>query len=377
MTGSAEAGHTRLGPGRVQEGRAGPREHRRRGCRLPWQLLAAIGKVESGQARGGQVDANGTTLSPILGPALNGQGFALHQRHRRRGVRRRRDPRPRGRPDAVHPVDLGHLGRGRQRRRRARTPTTSTTRRWPPGATSAPAAATCRVAADLDQAVLSYNHSTEYLRTVRSWFEYYQRGTHEVPDGTGVLPATDTGSGTSVPVAQPLRATPPAPRRTPPDAGARRRRRPTTPRRPSRRSRRPPRRRRRPPTTPDPAETFGSLENAGTGTLTATAGEAFTERVKVRAKNELGAAARQDVGHVRRSSATRTPASPAGRAPSRSTTGADGTVTAPVLTAGREGGRLQGRATVAGTHRAAAPSPSPRASPPASRPPSPAPTTRP
>lgn len=29
-------------------------------CRLPWQLLAAIGKVESGQARGGRVDANGT-----------------------------------------------------------------------------------------------------------------------------------------------------------------------------------------------------------------------------------------------------------------------------------------------------------------------------
>lgn len=45
-------------------------------CRLPWQLLAAIGKVESGQARGGAVDAQGTTLSPILGPVLNGSGFA-------------------------------------------------------------------------------------------------------------------------------------------------------------------------------------------------------------------------------------------------------------------------------------------------------------
>ncbi|MBO0517868.1 lytic transglycosylase, partial [Streptomyces beijiangensis] len=46
------------------------------GCHLPWQLLAAIGKVESGQARGGRVDAGGTTLSPILGPVLNGVGFA-------------------------------------------------------------------------------------------------------------------------------------------------------------------------------------------------------------------------------------------------------------------------------------------------------------
>ncbi len=44
---------------------------------LPWQLLAAIGKVESGQARGGRVDADGTASPRILGPALNGQGFAL------------------------------------------------------------------------------------------------------------------------------------------------------------------------------------------------------------------------------------------------------------------------------------------------------------
>ncbi|MGW2846716.1 hypothetical protein ACWC5G_17575, partial [Streptomyces sp. NPDC001274] len=42
------------------------------GCRLPWQLLAAIGKVESGHAGGGRVDARGTTLTPILGPVLNG-----------------------------------------------------------------------------------------------------------------------------------------------------------------------------------------------------------------------------------------------------------------------------------------------------------------
>lgn len=45
-------------------------------CGLRWQLLAAIGKVESGQARGGQVDAAGTTLRPILGPVLDGNGFA-------------------------------------------------------------------------------------------------------------------------------------------------------------------------------------------------------------------------------------------------------------------------------------------------------------
>ncbi|MGH3627358.1 MAG: lytic murein transglycosylase, partial [Sciscionella sp.] len=42
------------------------------GCHLPWWLLAGIGRIESGHARGGQLDAEGTTLSPILGPVLNG-----------------------------------------------------------------------------------------------------------------------------------------------------------------------------------------------------------------------------------------------------------------------------------------------------------------
>ncbi|MEU9704480.1 hypothetical protein [Streptomyces sp. NPDC047981] len=45
-------------------------------CHLTWAILAGIGQVESNQARGGAVDASGTTLTPILGPALNGAGFA-------------------------------------------------------------------------------------------------------------------------------------------------------------------------------------------------------------------------------------------------------------------------------------------------------------
>ena len=42
------------------------------GCGITWQLLAGIGKIESGHAGGGNTDADGTTLSAILGPALDG-----------------------------------------------------------------------------------------------------------------------------------------------------------------------------------------------------------------------------------------------------------------------------------------------------------------
>lgn len=45
-------------------------------CRLRWAILAGIGQVESGHARGGALSADGTTTSPIFGPTLNGEGFA-------------------------------------------------------------------------------------------------------------------------------------------------------------------------------------------------------------------------------------------------------------------------------------------------------------
>ncbi|WP_235174510.1 lytic transglycosylase domain-containing protein [Tomitella biformata] len=41
-------------------------------CALPWNLLAGIGKVESGHASGGRADINGNTTTRILGPVLDG-----------------------------------------------------------------------------------------------------------------------------------------------------------------------------------------------------------------------------------------------------------------------------------------------------------------
>ncbi|AUN41617.1 lytic transglycosylase domain-containing protein [Tsukamurella tyrosinosolvens] len=41
-------------------------------CGIEWNLVAAIGRIESGHADGGNVDAAGNTLTPIQGPVLDG-----------------------------------------------------------------------------------------------------------------------------------------------------------------------------------------------------------------------------------------------------------------------------------------------------------------
>jgi membrane-bound lytic murein transglycosylase B len=41
-------------------------------CGISWNLLAGIGRIESGHANGGATDARGTAVRPIYGPALDG-----------------------------------------------------------------------------------------------------------------------------------------------------------------------------------------------------------------------------------------------------------------------------------------------------------------
>ncbi|MFI8848682.1 lytic transglycosylase domain-containing protein [Streptomyces sp. NPDC053499] len=165
------------------------------GCRLRWELLAALGKVESGQARGGDVGPDGTTRSPILGPVLDGNGFAR-----------------------IEDSDGGAWD-GDTRFDRAVGPMQfipTTWQRWgadgngdgradPHNVHDAALAAgryLCAGDRDLAEApqlraaILSYNHSTAYLRTVLAWFDFYRRGAHAVPDGKGVLP-TSPGAGSA------------------------------------------------------------------------------------------------------------------------------------------------------------------------------------
>lgn len=222
------------------------------GCNLPWQLLAAIGKVESGQARGGRVDDNGTTFTPILGPVLNGVGFA--------NISDTDNGAYDG--DKTHDRAVGPM---------QFIPSTWATwgqdangdgRKDPNNIFDAALAAGRYLCANnrdlslksnLDQAILSYNRSREYLATVLSWLEYYKRGSHEVPDGTGVLPEgpgpLNPGGPSNSPSPGPTTSPSPdeSPTTNPPKPPSRR---PRSRRRHLRRSRRPrrrPRRRRRRP----------------------------------------------------------------------------------------------------------------------------------
>ncbi|WP_461027710.1 lytic transglycosylase domain-containing protein, partial [Streptomyces sparsus] len=173
-------------------------------CNLPWQLLAAIGKVESGQARGGALDTAGNTLEPIRGPVLDGNGFALI----------RDTDGGRFDADATHDRAVGPM---------QFIPSTWATwgadgngdgREDPNNIHDAALAAARYLCAadrdlsrpaDLERAVLSYNQSREYLNTVLTWLEFYRKGTHEVPDGTGPLPDTP-GAGNPTKPAEPAPA---------------------------------------------------------------------------------------------------------------------------------------------------------------------------
>ncbi|MFD7431085.1 lytic transglycosylase domain-containing protein [Streptomyces sp. NPDC059818] len=321
-------------------------------CRLPWQLLAAIGKVESGQARGGRVDAQGTTLSPILGPALNGQGFALIK-DTDNGAYDGDSTHDR----AVGPMQFipstwetwGQDGNGDGRK----DPNNIYDAALAAGRYLCAGSRDLSLAADLDRAVLSYNHSDEYLRTVRSWFEYYKRGTHEVPDGSGVLPAdlgsgADQGSTGSTTPPSPSPSTSPSPSPSPhgspaPKPPSKPSPTPTDPGGPAGKPSYPP-----PTPDPTPSQTLAGLRNAGSSTLTATAGDAFAERLKVRAHNGFG-------GPFAKASVTFTIVGDTDAAFDHGfrsvtlDTGADGTATAPSLKAGEKTGKFTVRATAGGT----------------------------
>ncbi|MDA5142980.1 lytic transglycosylase domain-containing protein [Streptomyces sp. AD681] len=328
------------------------------GCNLPWQLLAAIGKVESGQARGGRVDANGTTIGRIIGPQLDGNGFALIK-DTDNGVYDGNSSYD----NAVGPMQFipstwawaGRDGNGDGKED-------------PNNVYDAALAAghyLCRFdwdlsdQADLDRAILSYNNSQDYLNTVLSWLEHYRKGTHEIPDGTGSLPvgrSDDTNAGASPSPGRTGASTPPkAPGTTPspghspskpPSSG-----KPTDPGGPSTSPSTPPKDPTPPTETPTPAptptDTVHHLENAGATGLTAIAGDTFAEKISARAETKAG----KVVGKVRIRFTVLGDTDAAftgGDKVAAVTTNASGVAVAPALVAGEQTGGFTVRATVIG-----------------------------
>ncbi|CAM5637499.1 lytic transglycosylase domain-containing protein [Streptomyces canus] len=253
------------------------------GCNLPWQLLAAIGQVESGQARGGRVDADGTTTSKILGPQLDGNGFELI-----RDTDNGAYDGDTAYDSAVGPMQFipstwawaGRDGNGDG----VKDPNNIYDAALATGHYLCRNGRDLSDSGDLDRAILSYNPSRHYVNTVLSWLEYYRKGTHEIPDGTGTIPDNrsdgSSGSGgsysspsspsTSNPSkpSTPGSPSPTPPSTTPPPSGT-----PTPPA----------------PTTPvTPTQSVDHLEDSGTAKLTAMAGDAFTEQISTKAENAAG-----------------------------------------------------------------------------------------
>ncbi|UUU34654.1 lytic transglycosylase domain-containing protein [Streptomyces sp. CA-210063] len=320
------------------------------GCNLPWQLLAAIGKVESGQARGGRVDAGGTTIGKILGPQLNGNGFAN-----------------------ISDTDNGAYD-GDSTHDRAVGPMQFIPSTWewagrdgnddgakdPNNIYDAALAAghyLCRFDWDLSNdgnlrsAILSYNNSTAYYNTVMSWLEYYRKGAHEIPDGTGSLPETpsgngngngdSTGSGSGSGGADDSTPSPKPPKTDKPENPDK-----PDPGEPDGDGTNTP----APPTTTPPetpTDTVHHVENAGASTFTAMAGDTFADKLVARTETKAG----QAVAKVRvrftivgDTDTTFT----GGENVATIVTDSTGKATAPALVAGEKTGDITVRATVVG-----------------------------
>ena len=144
------------------------------GCRLPWWLLAGIGKVESNQAENGEVGITGNTLRPIYGPVLDGNGFA-----------------------AIPDTDNGTLD-GDTTWDRAVGPMQFLPSTWRQYGTGSPSNVfdaalaagryLCASGGDLSDpaqqaiAVFNYNHSDSYVRLVLIWADAYEQGVTPLPE---------------------------------------------------------------------------------------------------------------------------------------------------------------------------------------------------
>lgn len=184
-------------------------------CGLPWHLLAGIGRIESGHAGGGKTDSLGTTVTPILGPVLDGSLSGN---------------------EVITDTDRG-MTDGDPKHDRAVGPMQFIPATWANYASdgnadgiadpnnvfdAALASARYLCAGDLDlrepaqemRAVLRYNNSGKYAADVITWSNAYKNGGTPTPDqtpgGTPTPQLVDSVTGENTPPGNPT-APPPVP----------------------------------------------------------------------------------------------------------------------------------------------------------------------
>jgi hypothetical protein len=156
-------------------------------CGMRWQVLAGIGKVESGHARGGSLTAAGDAVPRILGPVLNGVGSVAAISDHDDG---RWDLDPRW-DRAVGPMQFipgtwalfGVDGSGD----RIADPNNVFDATLSAGRYLCVGESEVRTSAGLSAALRRYNNSAAYVATVTSWIQAYDNGT--------AMPADDAGPG--------------------------------------------------------------------------------------------------------------------------------------------------------------------------------------
>ena len=168
-------------------------------CHLPWWLLAGIGRIESGHAYGGRVDANGNTRGRIVGIALDGSTPGT----------------------AVIPDSDGGSWDGDTTWDRAVGPMQFLPGSWRywgkdgngdgvanpnnvfDAATGAGyllcSAGDLSSPATMARAVLTYNHSAAYVNAVLTWAAAYRDGVQPDPDATGTVPAEPASQSAAPP----------------------------------------------------------------------------------------------------------------------------------------------------------------------------------
>jgi hypothetical protein len=167
----------------------------RPGCHLPWQLLAAVGRIESDHAWLGEVNADGTTRRRITGPALDGgPGLAaIHDTDHGRWDGDRVWDRAVG-PMQFIPATWAVLARDGNGDRVADPNNVD-------DAALAAATYLCGYGRDLSrpddlwQAVHGYNHSDAYVAVVLAWMRAYTSGQVVATTPTAAPPAVTGSAG--------------------------------------------------------------------------------------------------------------------------------------------------------------------------------------